>query len=206
MNIIENVFEWMLAATLRASVLAVVILGIRFLLRRWLPAGWRHALWLPMVAVLVLPVLPAAPFGLFPLKREVAIVLPEIEVVAGGNPVEEAVVAAPPAVEKVKLNYLALVWFAGACGVLAAGLAGYRGNMARVKATASGPGGELAASIEAAAREAGLGKVPRVMVSPAVNSPAVTGFLRPVLLLPEGFPGGFSGTEARLILLHEFRI
>lgn len=204
MNIIENVFEWMLAATLRASVLAVVILGIQFMLRRWLPAGWRHALWLPMVAVLVLPVLPEASFGLFPLKREAAVVLPEIEVVTGIGQGEEAVAAAAPVVEKVEVNYLAVAWFAGACGVLGAGLLGYRRNMVRVKAAASGPDAELAASIEAAAREAGLGKAPQVMVSPAVNSPAVTGFLRPVLLLPAGFPAGFSGTEARLILLHEF--
>jgi hypothetical protein len=66
MNSLETVFEWLLAATQSASVLAVVILGIQWVLRHRLPAAWRHALWLPMLAVLVLPVLPEAPFGLFP--------------------------------------------------------------------------------------------------------------------------------------------
>lgn len=205
MNVIENVFEWMLAATLRASVLAVVILGIQFVLRRWLPAVWRHALWLPMVAVLVLPVLPEAPFGLFPLKREAAVVLPEMEVVASGGPVEEVSAPAAPLVEqRVQVNYLALAWLAGTCGVLAAGLLGYRGNMARVRVGAKRPDQGLAEEIEVAALQAGLARAPQVMVSPEVNSPAVTGFLRPVLLLPAGFPEGFSRAEARLILLHEF--
>lgn len=205
MSAIDSVFEWLLAATMRASILAVAILCIQLLLRRWLPAGWRHVLWLPMVAVLVLPVLPEAPFGLFPLKREVAVVLPEIEMVAGENPVSEAVASAAPVAEQEgKVNYLAIVWFAGACGVLVAGLLGYRGNMARVRAAATGPDKELAEEIEVAALQAGLGRAPQVMISPAVNSPAVTGFLRPVLLLPAGFPEGFNKAETRLILLHEF--
>ena len=68
MNSIEIIFEWLLAASLRASVLAVVVLGIQFVLRHRLPAAWRHALWLPMLAVLILPVLPEAPFALFPQK------------------------------------------------------------------------------------------------------------------------------------------
>ncbi|RYD46817.1 MAG: hypothetical protein EOP85_06685, partial [Verrucomicrobiaceae bacterium] len=205
MSAIDSVFEWLLAASLRASVLAVLILCIQMVLRRWLPAGWRHALWLPMVAVLVLPVLPEAPFGLFPLKREAAVVLPEIQMVAGENPVEgTAAVVAPVAEQWVKVNYLALAWFVGACGILGAGLLGYRTNMSRVRAAATKPDSGLVAEIEIAALQAGLKRAPEVIVSPAVNSPAVTGFLRPVLLLPEGFPAGFSHAESRLILLHEF--
>ena len=40
MNSIDTVFDWLLAATLRASVLAVVILGIQWVLRHRLPAAW----------------------------------------------------------------------------------------------------------------------------------------------------------------------
>lgn len=204
MNIIENVFEWMLAATLRASVLAVVILCIQLALRRWLPAGWRHALWLPMVAVLVLPVLPESPFGLFPLKRDIAVALPEVEMVAGASLAEEIAPVAPPVAVEAKVNYLALAWLAGACGMSVAGLLGYRRNLARVRAMATRPHVDLAEDIEISALQAGLKRAPEVIVSPAVNSPAVTGFLRPVLLLPAGFPEGFTGKETRLILLHEF--
>lgn len=62
----------------------------------------------------------------------------------------------------------------------------------------------LQAAIDEAALRAGLKHAPQALISPAVTSPAVTGFVRPLLLLPTGFPDGFSATEARLILLHEF--
>lgn len=206
MNAIDIVFEWLLAATLRASVLAVAILGIQLVLRRWLPAGWRHALWLPMLAVLVLPVLPTAPFGLFPLaekNRIAATAIPNVATVEGqANERNAALMKTGAAATRV--NYLALVWLAGACGVFVAGVAGYRRNMARVKREAICPDGELVSVIGSAAREAGLEHAPRVLISPAVESPAVTGLWRPVLLLPSGFPEGFNAAETRLILLHEF--
>lgn len=207
MNAIDTVFEWLLAASLRASVLAVAILGIQLLLRRWLPAGWRHALWLPMLIVLVLPVLPTAPFGLLPLAGDKSIVvdLAGSKVATGASTMgEESVVSGKSATANAKLNYLALLWFAGVCGVLTVGAVGYRRNMILVKMNATSPGAALSSVIHDAAREAGLDSAPRVLVSSAVESPAVTGLLRPMLLLPAGFPLTFSAMETRLILLHEF--
>jgi bla regulator protein blaR1 len=66
MNLIDPVYEWLLSATLRASVLVVVILALQYVLRRWLPAAWRHALWLPMLGVLLVPALFEAPFAIAP--------------------------------------------------------------------------------------------------------------------------------------------
>jgi len=51
-------FHWLLAAGLRASLLAIGVFAFQAILRRWLPARWRYALWLPMVLVLLAPVLP----------------------------------------------------------------------------------------------------------------------------------------------------
>ena len=219
MNSIETVFEWLLAATLRASVLAVAILGIQFVLRRWLPAGWRHALWLPMLAVLVLPVLPEAPFGLFPqeapMPTPVAATVAIVDSFAEAPGSAESVIASEPAPAPAvlsntspgaaaKLNYLAIAWFAGACGVLAGGVIGYRRNLRWIRLHATAPDRMLQAAIVDAAREAGLKRAPQAVISSAVASPAVTGLIRPLLLLPAGFPEGFSAAEARLILLHEF--
>ena len=280
MNLIETAFEWLLATTLRASALAAVILGLQFLLRRWLPAGWRHALWLPMLAVLVLPVLPTAPFGLFPsikVKPAPAVsdsVLPAVPapaLVETASPafasealpvfaMQEAAQSAPapasepipvpampeaqepapaiasapvvaPAIQtagepapglesapvttlasKVEvtlravtpMSVLALVWFTVACGVLAAGLIGYLRTMRKIRSGAVSPDAKLQAAIDRTAREAGLRRVPQAWISPQVSSPAVTGLLRPVLLLPAGFPRGFQAGEVRLVLLHEF--
>ena len=251
MNLIDTVFEWLLAATLRASVLAVVILGIQYLLRRGLPAAWRHALWLPMLAVLILPVLPETPFALFPQKAaapvlteatvkpaapavnaapaaptestltmtaDLAPALPSVPtpaietapIIAAAPIIEAApIIAAAPAIQAApaptsNVNFLAILWLAGAGVFLGAGWIGYHRSMRRIRATATVPDRMLLAAIAEAAHEAGLSRAPRTWVSAAVSSPAVTGFLRPLLLLPAGFPAGFSATETRLILLHEF--
>jgi beta-lactamase regulating signal transducer with metallopeptidase domain len=218
MNSIDTVFEWLLAATLRASVLAVVILGIQWVLRHRLPAAWRHALWLPVLVVLVLPVLPEVPFGLFP--RKTAAPAPETLVVAGQRLVQTDTTAAIMAIEATPLppriaipsasgittgwNPYAIAWLAGALGFMAAGIIGHRRNLRRIQLGATAPDRNLQTAIDAAALEVRLKRAPQAMVSPSVTSPAVTGFARPLLLLPAGFPEGFTAAEARLILLHEF--
>lgn len=205
MNAIEIVFDWMLSASVRATALAVTILGFQLVFRRWLSAGWRHALWLPMLAVLVLPALPVGPFAWFPTNQESAITT----VTTPGGMVENSdgkvahVIPSDSGATRTNWNILALVWLAGTCGVLLAGVVGYRRTMARVRRTEIKADEHLLESIKAAAREAGLSRAPRVFVSTAVESPAVTGLMRPMLLLPAGFPNGFSAAESRLILLHE---
>ncbi len=209
MNTIEIVFEWLLTATLRASVLAVVILGIQFVLRHRLPAAWRHALWLPMLAVLVLPVLPEAPFALLPPKVEHSVVVDKVmeQIPATSDfSASEIVFTSPGATPSMveKRNIFPMAWLLGACLVLAAGAIGYVRNMRQIRLSATSPDSKLQAIIEEAANKAGLKRAPQTLISPAVASPAVTGLVRPVLLLPAGFPEGFSAVEARLILLHEF--
>jgi beta-lactamase regulating signal transducer with metallopeptidase domain len=64
MNTLESFFQWLLAAGLHASILAGAVVCLQFALRRWLPARWRFALWLPVVIVLVAPVLPESRFSI----------------------------------------------------------------------------------------------------------------------------------------------
>lgn len=204
MNTLDSLFEWVLAATLRASALAVVILGIQFMLRRRLPAPWRHALWLPMLLVLILPMLPKMPFGILPAREAAA---PMVIEAAASSALPVAEKAAPaPVVERASLTvtgYIAIAWLAGACLMLGAGVAGYGRNLKRIKSGARSPDEKLRETLREATREVGLGAAPRVLMSPAVESPAVTGLIRPLLLLPANFPRGFNDAEARLILLHE---
>jgi bla regulator protein BlaR1 len=207
MNPIDTVFEWLLAATLRASVLAVAIFSIRFLVRRWLPANWRHALWLPMVAVLVLPVLPAMPFRWLPVPTENRVEAVSSAALASGDSQVENLAAsqaiADPRGGVGVLTFLAIGWLVGACGVIVIGFYGYWRTLRRIWASAVLPSDALRAEIASAATEVRLKRLPQVWVSPAVDSPAVTGLLRPVLLLPAGFPHTFTAEEARMVLLHE---
>ncbi len=98
---------------------------------------------------------------------------------------------------------MALGWLAGSAGVLILALGSYARTM-RVMRRGTVPAdaalGELLMETAAAC---GSKRPPRLLISSAVASPAVTGLLRPLLLIPAGFPGGFRREEARLILLHE---
>ncbi|WP_035611114.1 M56 family metallopeptidase [Haloferula sp. BvORR071] len=207
MNFIESMFEWLLATTLRASAMAVAILGIQFLLRRWLPPQWRHALWVPFLLVLALPVLPKVPFGIFPQKvaANAEVSGAAIEAETSALPLAEAPAAAAPiAARASSVNPWAITWLAGSVIMLGIGIASYQRNMRRIKRAVVPLDASLRQSLAQAAREVGLQRKTLVIVSTAVDSPAVTGLLRPTLLLPAGFPSGFSESQARLILLHEF--
>lgn len=207
MNTLDTLSDWLLATTLRASALAVIILGIQAMLRSRLPASWRHSLWFPMLLVLVLPVLPAVPFGLFPQAQpEIPALSVEASPVvnASAPTMEPAIILAKESPKLSGKGLLTILWLAGVVAMLAAGMASYRRNLRQFAKGAVSPDESLLRSVESAAREVGLRRAPAVLVSTAVESPAVTGFVQPLLLLPAGFPDDFSKTEERLILLHEF--
>jgi len=202
----EILFLWLLPASLRASVLVLVVLGLQLALRRWLPARWHHALWLPVVLVLVAPMLPASRFSLenrFQTKPVAAQAEPLSAVVAPESLVETQTVARAGSWQPDGRQLLFAAWFLGASGVLVVGGVGYRRSLHRIARGTVATGPEITASVARVACQLGLKRLPRIIVSTAVESPAVAGLLRPSLLLPIGFSNGFTAGEARLVLLHE---
>lgn len=55
--------EWLLRASLSATIIAAAILLIQITFGRWLTPAWRYRLWAVMVARLLLPALPASPMS-----------------------------------------------------------------------------------------------------------------------------------------------
>jgi bla regulator protein BlaR1 len=206
MNLLDNAFEWVISTTLRGSVVALAILAIQMLLRPWLPANWRHTLWLPLLLVMVMPFVPELPVHLMPAPQAEVAAAPATVVEAIGTTTEvnegPVMAAAPPAPENASV--LPILWLAGVLIAMTAGITGYRIKLQAIRAHAVAPDHVLQAEIEEARKAAGLARTPLVWLSREVESPAVSGLLRPVLLLPAGFPATFTATESRLILLHEF--
>ncbi len=210
MNTLDSIISWLLSASLRASVLALAVLGLQLAFSRWLPARWRHALWLPVVLVLLVPVLPASRFSAengFLSKPLI------VQAVASSAEAQSAVeqesfgeittVAAPASWRPGGWQILFAAWLLGACGVLVIGGVGYRRSLRRIAQGAVTTSAEIQASVARAAQQLGVKRLPQVLMSAAVDSPAVAGLLRPVLLLPASFPKGFSAGEARMVFLHE---
>jgi beta-lactamase regulating signal transducer with metallopeptidase domain len=185
---------------------ALAILAIQLLLRPWLPAKWRHPLWLPLLLVMVLPIVPALPLHPIPARPAAAAASPSGEPLAttAGDAASAATIHAVDPAPQEGLPLLPALWLAGVLVTLGAGLAGYRRKLAAIRSSAVAPAPGLRGEIEAARQTAGLAKTPVVWLSREVESPAVCGLWRPVLLLPAGFPAAFTAAEARLILLHEF--
>jgi beta-lactamase regulating signal transducer with metallopeptidase domain len=208
MNLLEAIFEWVVSTTVRASGVALAILAIQLLLRPWLPAKWRHPLWLPLLLVMVLPFVPVVPLHPIPARPAAAAVPASpsgepLATTAERSTTSTTTTAVAPAPQQ-KLPLLPTLWLAGVLVTVSAGVAGYRRKLAAIRAGAVIPAPELQIEIEAARQAAGLSKTPLVWLSREVESPAVSGLWRPVLLLPAEFPAAFTTAEARLVLLHEF--
>lgn len=206
MNTLTSFFDWILAASARASALTVVVLIIHAVLRHRVPARWRYALWLPVLIVLLMPVFPESSWSvssithLGPVKQAV---LPASEQGAAfpapSAPSKEVARSAPLPWKPM----LCWTWLAGVAGMTFIGLSSYVRTLQRYKRNRQPLSDDLQRELAAMAQEVGLRRVPRVWMAEAVPSPAVTGVLRPVLLLPEQFQQTLAPQEARLVLKHE---
>lgn len=207
MHLIDPLFEWFLSATLRGSLLIPAVFLVQIALGRRLPAVWRHALWLPVLFVLGSPVLPPGPMNLESVwgASDPAPVAVAIEPVA-----EEAAPSAPgfgPAPVRIPVPWTAVAgwtWLTGSILVLLTGVIACVGALAGFRRESRPCPAGLEAEVADAARSCRLRRVPRVLVSAGVPGPAMTGWIRPLLLLPASFEETFDREERRLILRHEF--
>ncbi len=64
------ILSWILAASVRASLLVLVILLLQRLLRSRLSAKWKYALWTPVLAAILIPAQPLLPNWEWPIANE----------------------------------------------------------------------------------------------------------------------------------------
>lgn len=214
MNTLTLLFDWLLAASLRASVLTLAVLALQLVLHRHLSPRWRYALWLPVLLVLLMPVRPESRWSfenafLSALQPETPVQPASLQTVMAfmpALPTTETPPAKLPATAPASIHWQSLgmlAWLAGSCGILLFGVLSFSRVLSRFKAGRQPVGEELQALIRETAQQVGLRRHPQVWISPGISSPAVTGLLRPALLLPEHFDHSFTLSEVRLILQHE---
>jgi beta-lactamase regulating signal transducer with metallopeptidase domain len=206
MEILAHLFDWLLTASARASLLSVVVLCLQVLLRHRVPARWRYALWLPVLLVLLTPAFPESQWSVGSIVRTAPEPLPVPVMVAQ----EPALNVAPSAVGAAEtpapiswIQIMRLAWLPGAAGMIVICLGSYALTLWRIKHNRVPVNDALLHEITVLAHGIGLRRVPRVWMSPVVRSPAVTGLWRPVLLLPVQFDESLTAQEARLVLRHE---
>jgi beta-lactamase regulating signal transducer with metallopeptidase domain len=203
---IEACFDWFLLATGRGALLALAVLTLQTVFGSKLRALWRYALWFPVLFVLGSPVLPESPFSLERSWSQTGPKRIEVAVPPARSDFRIAPVVPVAASSGTNSNggrVAASVWAAGVfvC-LLVGGFAWWRALAVFRRGTTSLTP-ELGMEIVEAARHSGLRTTPEVLVSHTVPGPAMSGVLRPLLLLPASFTETFGRDERRLILLHE---
>lgn len=224
-------FEWLLRASLQASVLATVVLTAQWLLGRRLSARWRSNLWLIVALRFVLPFSLQSPVSVFnlaarhpvsseetpsaslagpaSLQLESAITR-EVNASVTGNATREFSV---PAIQKPALlssplfrtlrRNLPLVWFVGA-GAFALWTFVCSARFAwRLRSAALIDDAALVALLQRCAGEMGVRRSVRLVESEAVTSPALHGIWHPRLILPPGLSRSLNTEQLRFVFLHE---
>lgn len=208
MHTLTTFFDWLLTASLRASVLTLGVWLVQGLLQRHLSPRWRYALWLPVLVVLLMPVLPESRWSaasVFTLEAP-AVEVPPVSVVSDSMPVVMPASSVLPSEQARPINWprvRVVAWAVGASLVLLTGLISFKRTLTRARRTREAISEDLANRIDEVTQEVGLRQKPRLLMSARIQSPAVTGLLRPLLLLPPGFDRDFTAEEKRLILHHE---
>jgi beta-lactamase regulating signal transducer with metallopeptidase domain len=208
MNTLTTFFDWLLTASLRASALTLGVWLVQSMLQKHLSPRWRYALWLPVLVVLLMPVLPESRWSaasVFTMEAPAAAV-PPVSVIAEGMPVVMPVSAVLPSEQARPIHWSrvrVVAWAAGASLVLLTGMISFTHTLTRARRTRETISEDLANRIDEVTQEVGLRQKPRLLMSARIQSPAVTGLLRPLLLLPPGFDRDFTAEEKSLILHHE---
>ena len=211
-----SVLAWLFDATIKSSIVILLVIAVQLTIGRRVQARWRHALWLLVVVRLLLPAVPSSRWSLFNLFPVSASAQPNLRLDAE---LPHALAAMPiggtaRAVRLFRvttgapmLRWLFFVWLAGALLLIArmilSSLRMHRAvNRARRREA-------RAVELDALLRQAML-RVDgrrltrmRILESEIVRTPALHGLLTPTLLLPRGMAAAFSIDELRHVVLHE---
>ena len=236
----------------QAGVLVLVIFAVQWVFQRQLTARWRAALWLLVVARLVLPFsLESAVsiFNLLPAWNRSNTAGPAV-VYAAGTPAESfdprhidrpvapdpaadrlrpesvigprpravdfrsvpATTTAPPTAVPSRSLDLARIsgwtwafgtWLLGIAVLSAHVLRGFFRFQRQCRKLPTPEDARVQQVLAECAHQLGVRRIPRLRESTDVLTPALFGFLRPILILPTRFLENFDAQETRFVFLHE---
>lgn len=235
---------WLGKTSIMASVVVILILGIKMLLQDRLPVKWQYALWLVLIARLILPWAPESSYSLYNIlpnttnssietsyevgEGDNEITVPSLiaeDREMGGDdssagviplPMEDAVTkesgytgdlqrAYPQLSSGIPWLYVSLflVW------VLGVSILGYhlwKVNRKFIKGHTQNDRREYARTLQSlkeCKESMGIKRAIELKVTDLADGPALTGIIRPQILLPGFIESTFSEKELKYIFLHE---
>lgn len=243
----EALFAHLARTSVQVAALFALALVAERLARPWLTPRWRHALWLVVVARLVVPTLPGVPDAgidwdvavASPVTGGSATLSPAQADRSHGGPAKAAppdpafprgagALPVPPTRSRIGASIgspalspaestsgsptipfpwrsgVVIAWLAGAAALLVASTARavrFHRALGRGRPVRDP---RVLALVEACRVCMGLARPVAVLETDRIGSPAVTGVLRPRLLLPPGHLHALDEGELRHVVLHEF--
>ncbi|MBN1256355.1 MAG: DUF3887 domain-containing protein [Planctomycetes bacterium] len=223
--------EWLWRYSLQVSMLAVMLLVVKGLLKKRLPARWHYFLWMLLLIRIFIPWAPQSSLSVFnfmpPWKQSISITgfgqdgsnlpIPVDFATETEQPVAVSTTApiqAKATSFKAKMfseslipikakEILPFIWFGG---VIIMGLYVLAGNFRLwriVKRERLFTNHKVLELLEDCKEEMRVQTVLGVVVTDKIKSPALFGFIRPRLLLPTGMVEALSPASLRHVLLHE---
>jgi len=206
MHFLTLFVDWLFAASARASLLTAAVFIIQSLLRYRVPARWRYAMWIPVLVVLLVPSFPESKWSVHSIVRllqsplAVSVTI-EPSRVLGVNAV--GVADFRMAVFSSWQQMIPLAWLIGAAGIALFHIGAFVQTLRRFKRSQVPASDALLNEVAALARDVGLRRSPRVCMTRGIRTPAVTGLLHPMLLLPVNIQETLSVGEMQFVLRHE---
>ena len=209
-------FDWLLWASLQGTVLIVLIVLLQIILRRRLPVHWHYFLWLLLLIRLAIPWLPESRmsiFNLVPRSVQQGRIIESFAQSRSADPMGFYMHARTASAsqtskesETVSVRFvraLPALWLVGT--VLIAGYVFMRSiSLWRtVKRERPITDSEILDLLEDCKMQMGVETIIGVIVSDRIKSPALFGFVRPRLLLPQGMLETYGLEELRYIFIHE---
>lgn len=192
------------AATIKGSLLILLVAAILQLTRSRLDPRLRHLLWLVVLIRLLMPSAPASSWSLFNLVAADEIAMP-MRVAAAPAPIEPRARAFAEVTSfrasqwPLAMRWIFAIWITGvvllALRTLIATL--------RMKTAGVSPAWPVQSLVDDARRQLRIRRNVRVVECGLVKTPALHGLFRPMILLPPGLASSFSAEELRHVVLHE---
>ena len=221
--IIESLNAWgarfaglALPMLLQSAVLIALLFVLDSALRKRVRATIRYAVWMLALVKLALPPSLALPTGAaywLPAKTAASYSALAAAPLAAAEEAKAAIayrpdstvpIVVPLAASSPRLAWPAvffMVWLAVALGMGIWVISRWRLVAGITRQSVAAPG-EAEALLESCRRQLGIKSVIPVRCA-GIGSPAICGFLRPVILLPQGLAENLNGSELRSVLMHE---
>jgi beta-lactamase regulating signal transducer with metallopeptidase domain len=229
---LESLFFALLRASWQASVLILLVLGLRWILRKTLPAEWRFWFWILVLIRLALPFSLESPLSIFNFSRlnvpatlrsqaaqpaqppaidRFSIPAPQLFETVADLPSTEGLRATNPEPPPNRslipaLSPRALIPFVWGFGVLILTVRvflAHRRLASRLRRESPAHDPYLVELVDACAREIGLRRAPQVIETTSVHSPGIFGVFAPKLLLPASAAALLTPFQLRCVILHE---